>query len=300
MFSDESDYHATALHLCALQSSFEEVILVPVDVASVKSVAVAHGPRVLTFPVPSLDAVAQLDDKWAFFNLCTALGIKTPRTKVFDDKYDLSRNWPGEELKYPFVIKPTDKEGSAGFRVITSREHYQETVLGQNYAFKPLVAQSFVPGHDIDISVFGIDGRILHHAVQTYIDGRLWFVHNSEFVHRAATIAEALRLSGIVHIDARVDSRTGELNLIEANPRVWGSMNALTLMGLNFIRAGLEWILTGTTSAARTVTDESVSLAQVALKAMRGGTLSDDQRLFLRHTLFDPPLLLSRLIRRRV
>jgi predicted ATP-grasp superfamily ATP-dependent carboligase len=300
VLSDLSDYNAAALNLSALQSSFDCLILVPADLAGVKIVAAMHGAHFLRFPCSSVDTVTQLADKWAFFKQCTKLEIKMPQTKLFDDKIDLFDNWPGEELKYPFVIKPTNGEDGEGVQIITSRKHYQKTVLDQDYTFTPLLAQCFVPGHDIDISTFGIDGAILHYAVQTYVNGRLWFIQSSELLRHATKIIDALRFSGILHIDARIDSRTGEINLIEGNPRVWASMNALSLMDLNFIRAGLELILTGTTSGTRTIAGESVSLAQVVLRAIGGGKLNREQRLILKHTVFDAHLLLRRLIRGHV
>lgn len=293
--SELSNENGTLSEFAALQPTFGNLILVPADVSGVKVVALAND-GFLKFPVSNVSTVARLNDKYEFFNLCKTLGIKTPQTKLFEDKLALFENWPGDELQCPFVVKPTNREDGEGVCIISSQDHYRKNILGKDYVFAPLLAQRYIPGHDIDISIFSLDGIILHYAVQTYINGRLWFIQSEELLNHASKIVDALRFSGILHIDGRIDSRTGEINLIEGNPRVWSSMNTLTLMDLNFVRAGIELILTGRTSAAKTVTGESLSFSQVAVKSFCGGNLNREQRLVLKNTFLDPLLVLRRLI----
>lgn len=293
--SELSSENGIPPELAALQPSFDNLILVPADVSGVKVVALAND-GFLKFPVSNVSTVARLNDKYEFFSLCKELGIETPETKLFKTKLALFEEWPNIELQCPFVVKPTNREDGEGVCIITSEDYYRKNILDEDYGFAPLLAQRYIPGHDIDISILSLDGIILHYAVQTYINGKLWFIQSKEILNHARKIVWALRFSGILHIDGRIDSETGEINLIEGNPRIWSSMNALTLMDLNFVRAGIELILTGRTSAAKTVTGESLSLSQVAVKGFCGGNLSREQRLVLKNTFLDPLLVLRRLI----
>ena len=54
-----------------------------------------------------------------------------------------------------------------------------------------------------------------------------------------AKIAEAESYSGFFHIDFMRDSQTGELFVLEFNPRVWSSINASALNGHDFIAAAV-------------------------------------------------------------
>jgi glutathione synthase/RimK-type ligase-like ATP-grasp enzyme len=298
--SDLADRDATIGHISALLKSFDNLIMVPADVDAAKIMALAHQSGLHKFPFSNAEVIAQLDDKQEFLKLCARCGARAPSTECFNDKFDLFNRWPGEKLKYPFVIKPTNRENAEGVKIINSLEHYQTSILNREYDFMPLLAQSFVPGHDIDISTFSEGGEILHYAVQTRVNGKLIFVHNSQILAYAKEITHALAYSGILHIDARQDSATGAIYLIEANPRVFGSMSDLALMDLNFTRVGIELVTTGVSSAKKTVIGEGVTPLQVILRAIRGAKLNREQRLFLKNAVYDVPLLLRMLLRRLV
>ena len=51
----------------------------------------------------------------------------------------------------------------------------------------------------------------------------------------AASICRSSGFNGVMHVDARIDQRTGQVYLIESNPRFWASLTACVLSGLNFV-----------------------------------------------------------------
>jgi hypothetical protein len=51
----------------------------------------------------------------------------------------------------------------------------------------------------------------------------------------AERLAAATNYHGVAHFDVRRDAATGDLTLIECNPRYWYSMFACCLAGLNFV-----------------------------------------------------------------
>ncbi|SDG38673.1 hypothetical protein SAMN05216338_1001115 [Bradyrhizobium sp. Rc2d] len=62
-------------------------------------------------------------------------------------------------------------------------------------------------------------------------------MQNEELAKFARTIVQELSYTG--HIDARLHATSGEIFLIEANPRFWGSLAEATSGGLDFVRAGI-------------------------------------------------------------
>src|SRR4029077_20921094 len=102
-----------------------------------------------------------------------------------------------------------------------------------------LVAQTFIPGTDIDISVFANGGHIKNFAIQIKKEKMLCFVQNEQLVKFAEAIVRDRCYTGVIHIDARLRDGSEEVFLVEANPRFWGSLSAATECGLNFVRAGI-------------------------------------------------------------
>ncbi|RXG96257.1 hypothetical protein EAS62_11660 [Bradyrhizobium zhanjiangense] len=64
-------------------------------------------------------------------------------------------------------------------------------------------------------------------------------MQNEELAKFARTIVQELSYTGVIHIDARLHATSGEIFLIEANPRFWGSLAEATSGGLDFVRAGI-------------------------------------------------------------
>jgi predicted ATP-grasp superfamily ATP-dependent carboligase len=181
-----------------------------------------------------------LNDKWRFHQYCSELGIGVPEAIRLNNKTDIDFDYVSVTVGLPFVLKPTNESGSLGVRVICSKEKLHKEILSnQKYNFSPLIAQSFIPGVDIDISVFADSGHIKHLAVQIRKENMLCFVRNKELVKLTEVIVRDLCYTGLIHIDARLHGALGKIFLVEANPRFWTSLDEATLCGLNFVRAGI-------------------------------------------------------------
>jgi predicted ATP-grasp superfamily ATP-dependent carboligase len=140
----------------------------------------------------------------------------------------------------PFVIKPTNKSNSLGVRLIRSKENLRKEILWyRQYDFSALIAQSFIPGLDTDISALVDRGHIRKFAIQIRKKGALCFVQNEELVKFTEVIVREVGYTGVIHIDARLHDTSDKIFLIEANPRFWGSLAEATSGGLNFVRAGI-------------------------------------------------------------
>jgi predicted ATP-grasp superfamily ATP-dependent carboligase len=193
-----------------------------------------------TYPMPDSSSFEMLNDKWRFHQYCSELSIRVPKAISLNNKTEIDFDYLRVTVGLPFVLKPTNKCNSLGVRVICSKERLHKEILSnRKYYFSPLIAQSFIPGVDIDISVLADSGYIKHLAVQIREEKMLCFVQNKELVRSTEVIVRDLCYTGLIHIDARLHDALGEIFLVEANPRFWASLDEATLCGLNFVRAGM-------------------------------------------------------------
>jgi predicted ATP-grasp superfamily ATP-dependent carboligase len=192
------------------------------------------------YPIPDSRSFETLNDKWQFYRLCSKLGVKAPKTIWLGNKAEIDFELVCATVGLPFVLKPTNRSDGLGVQIVRSKDDLQRKVLSQsNYDFSPLIAQTFIPGLDIDMSALVDRGRIKHFAIQTRKKDALWFVKSGDFVRLTETVVSELSYTGLIHIDARLNHRSGEIFLVEANPRFWGSLADATAGGLNFVRAGI-------------------------------------------------------------
>ena len=182
-----------------------------------------------------------------------------PKTIRLDEKAEIDFEYLCATVGLPFVIKPTNKSNSLGVRVIRSKENLRKEILSHpKYDFFPLIAQSFIPGLDVDISVLVDRGHIKKFAIQTRKKDALCFVQNEELVNLTEVIVRELCYTGVIHIDARLHDTSEEIFLIEANPRFWGSLAEATSGGLNFVRTGIYASMGLESPDPTTISDVSV------------------------------------------
>lgn len=182
-----------------------------------------------------------LDDKWQFHQLCSRLGLGTPQTLYVDSKFDIDFNRAANTLGLPFFIKPAQGAQSRGAHEIASRDDLNRLVLNDpRYDYGPLLLQQLIRGLDVCANIYARSGELQAIAMQTrrppyQVDSAIKFVHFPEFEEVACKLCAETAYDGPMHVDARVEARSGRLWLFEANPRYWRSMSASTWAGLNFV-----------------------------------------------------------------
>jgi ATP-grasp domain len=228
-------------------------IVVPSDIGSAAFLAVVRnssGQKIKCFPCSSMEVLNNLHNKWEFAKICYQLELPTPETILLEPETQLE-----EELFYkigfPLIVKPIERESGHGVIKLNNYSSLLEYVRGNTlYSEFPLIAQSFIPGQDIDISVLSADGEILCNTVQSWInDGVLRFSGNNDMYEIVAKIIENLSFEGLAHFDMRIDARTNKLYVFECNPRAWYTISASMWQGLNFIEAGVTHTLEGSVNS---------------------------------------------------
>jgi biotin carboxylase len=229
---------------CIDQTKGVDVIL-PCDTPSILA-AIKLGSRIRQnlIPLPSLSDFTVHNDKWRFRALCEECGVPTPKTLYFSDKSQIDFTHIKEELGLPFVIKPTNEEAGRGIMKIATQEKFEHCLRDNPYySFAPLIAQEFVHGQDIDLSLLVSHGGILCHAAQMVTGGVTHFVRADELLEMGKRVVAHTGFNGVVHFDARFDCREGIIKFIESNPRFWGSVAKAKTCGLNFVTAGIALAL---------------------------------------------------------
>jgi len=187
--------------------------------------------------VPTTHQLNESISKYAFSQQMVQNDIPIPETYRLDKLPEVFSN-----LSLPLIVKPVCGSGGIGIRRIDTQSELQKLVTDEQDHKKDLIVQSYIEGHDVDCSVFCIDGEIKAYTVQraAQSSGRLYrpspsidFIHDETVVKLSARVMKAHHFNGVAHIDLRYDDLTGELFVIEINPRYWASVLGSFAAGIN-------------------------------------------------------------------
>ena len=141
--------------------------------------------------------------------------------------------------------------------------------------------QEFVPGYDLDLSLLA-DGRdvkawAIHKRSSDKLGATLpscRFVEHDGLLEIGKRLVRATGFRGLAHIDGRFDERTGEVKLIECNPRAYDSIQFAAFAGVNFITTGLHFgehsALAARCTQVNGVVNSPVGMLRLLLKRSEG------------------------------
>jgi len=276
----------------AIRLRTPHVILVPVDCDGIRLVnRVREQLPVAVTPIPDTATLDMFDNKWRFHQFCTRHGLAVPLTRHVASKSALDFDAIACELGLPFVVKPLNLAGSAGVLIVHDRSEFEQRILHDaDYDYGPLVVQRYIAGEDIDISFLAIGGRISAFAIQQTEGAHIRFLPHAELESMAARLCAAGAFHGVMHVDARIESATGKVFLIESNPRFWASLTACVWGGLNFVaesivpvarKDGMRRLIAGVVNMRNPLV-RPATWRQLVLDTSARGRL-------LRTVAFDPP-----------
>lgn len=254
---DGSEDDAFVAMVNGIVEKIHHVTLIPVDCDAIRMTNRVRDRLALNIsPIPITPTLDMLDDKWRFHQFCKQNLLAVPLTRMCASKAELEFSELASAFGLPFVVKPTNQAGSHGVKVINSKAELEKEILhNAAYLHAPLLAQQFIDGPDIDISLLSDRGQISAVAVQQAYRGNVRFVECAGLEDMAARLCHASAYTGVMHIDARIDRRSGKIFLLESNPRFWASLTASVACGLNFVaetihptprRGGMRHLRAGT------------------------------------------------------
>jgi predicted ATP-grasp superfamily ATP-dependent carboligase len=196
-------------------------------------------PRAAVFPLPSSQLFDQLNHKGSFAQLLAELSLPHPHCLQIGAVAELDR-WDGG---FPAIVKPTWSEAGFGVVRVDDQEALEQAVRTMAEGGQlPAVVQTFIPGRDIDLSLLANRGHVVAWTIQRrgpLGHGVIHFTAEPRVLEIGRKICEGTGYHGVAHIDMRMDERTGQLLVIEFNPRFWGSLLYSTWIGVNFLERGL-------------------------------------------------------------
>jgi predicted ATP-grasp superfamily ATP-dependent carboligase len=240
----------------AARNGPERWVLIPSDDDTAALVArhwdrLSESYRVTT---PPWEVVRNVSDKRLLYQAAGDAGVACPRTSYPDSEEDLA----GIGLPFPVVLKPYTRVGIEKFTHAKAwraddagalRDRFREAAaLAPGHSF---MVQEMVPGGgeaQFSYAALCQDGRVLASVTacrvrQIPMDfGRFsTYVRSTDepgVASPARRLIGALRLSGIVEVEFKRDTRDGGFKLLDANPRVWGWQSLCARAGVDF-----PWLL---------------------------------------------------------
>jgi predicted ATP-grasp superfamily ATP-dependent carboligase len=191
-------------------------------------------------PVPAVDNLQTSLDKWKLAEFLRARALTHPPT-VLCISGEASRE-EMSALRFPVLMKPRMGGNGFGIRRFQDAAALERHLGASSGLYGEFIAQTEIRGRDIDCSVLCRDGEVLAYTIQQGFTpsaafkspGGVEFTHDPAVIHIVRKLMAALRWSGVAHIDLRYDLDSGAVNIIEINPRFWGSVLASLHAGVNF------------------------------------------------------------------
>ncbi len=167
---------------------------------------------------------------------CIENGLPAPKEFMVEDL---------PHVNYPVLLKPEIGSGSHGQYRLYKKEDYTEdikTVLSK----EPYLIQELLPnGKEVQGGFFLChDGKVIgaytHKRIRTSPEeGGVTVLSclndNPQLINQGIKLLEHAGWEGLVMLEFIYDVRSGEYKLIEANPRIWGSIMLSEYSGANLL-----------------------------------------------------------------
>lgn len=166
----------------------------------------------------SIESYRKLHYKDKLMELAKSLGVRIPR------QYKNIN-----EAVCPFIIKPVNSSSAAGVKYFFNDEQKKKI---KELKTEGSVIQEFIDGFGAGYSVFASEGKIItgygHKRIAEYPVSGGSSVYRASFeidemIQTARLITSALDWSGFCMFEFKIN-KEGSAYLIEANPRIWGSI----------------------------------------------------------------------------
>lgn len=203
--------------------------------------------QIIKVEIADRDSIALALNKRRTYELAERMGVPYPRTiypQTFEELEELSQN-----LDYPVVIKGLFEAGRQIVDYPSSSEEFvrkYHTMCEQNN-FKPgslPMIQEYIRADSVwsfsavyqkgickrvfmfkEIRSCPVKGGVASYA-ESFYDQRL-----KEY---GMVLLDALNWHGVAHVEFKPETKTGELKLMEINPKFWAATDVALKAGVNF------------------------------------------------------------------
>lgn len=222
--------------------SFEEALLLSEHRPSIE--------RVSRLLLPPHSTMMSLHHKPSLYELCDRIGVKAPASMMPRSSQQLATGL--DRLRFPVILKLPLGNNSLGVVYATQTqevvERYKELSLAANrWGVPGPLVQEVVTGRPIYTLMYCYAGKklgeVIYRPLRTYPARGGTSAHRQTIMHPeieqiTAKIARATGWTGFLGFDFIEDEGSGELNLIDANPRPNPGLTLGVLSGIDW--AGLQ------------------------------------------------------------
>lgn len=199
--------------------------------------------RGITAPVPDYDTLLGSLDKYRTIQAAAASGFPHPRTVLGDDDEAVRRF--ASEVKPPWVVRPRFTAGSVGFELVTDGAQLVARAQAVREKFGIPLVQEYIPGTGrqnfyvvLDArgeEAFSLCPRVIRCTSRIFRNATAACESAVEhpLMPRVLGLARQLNWRGSITIQTKIDPRTGQPCLMEANPRLGTHLWYRTSLGVN-------------------------------------------------------------------
>ena len=196
------------------------------------------------FVMPNYETFERGFDKHKLMEVCQKQGYPHPETYILGDKQLDGLNL--ENLKYPVLIKPNHTFGARGMTLCNNQEELLERYPLIYKSYGSCHLQSYIPegGHQVEFQLYINENEEL---VQSSVIKKFrWYPEkggssccnvswqHQEMVDICYKLLKDINWVGFADFDTIEDPRTGELLIMELNPRVPACVKSCFASGIDW------------------------------------------------------------------
>jgi len=226
-------------------------VLLPLTDITMRVVAQMRGtlPPLVQVPIPSEDKIQEAQDKRHVLMLAKELGIACPETFMLSDDENLAE--VARKVHYPVVIKPrfswwhqNGTWSSGNVQYAHDPEDLVSKYHNSNQLIPGPLVQERIAGEGRGVFLLSWNGELkaafCHRRLREKPPWGGVSVYRESIpldqglVDKSFALLQAIGWQGPAMVEFKIDSRTGEPNLMEVNGRFWGSLQLAIDAGINF------------------------------------------------------------------
>ncbi len=222
--------------LTYLKEKYNVDILIPISFEDFLYISEIERPPLKTVNIRD---VGEVSDKFKLSEICSKLGVSYPRTSLI--KVDNVHNCVKvieSDIGYPVVVKG---RGDAARPTYASDRDDLEEILRSKLG-REILVQEYVPGIGCGYFAIALEGKPLIEYTHVRlieekasggpsVASRLDF--DVELIHIGRRILSYLKWTGPVMVEMKRHVETGDIYIIEINPKFWGSLELSYASGLD-------------------------------------------------------------------
>lgn len=220
----------------------DKIVFLPTEektIAHFYLFAKKYGRKNYVYILPQEEVYNQLRDKKGLNDFCVNNNLNAPAHYTISNIESLILE------QYPILLKPCIGSGSEGQYRLYNPKDYTERIR-EEIKKKPYFVQELIPnGHDVQGAFYLYhDGNMIeaysHQRLRTSpptggvtVMSRLNI--NDKLIIEGKKILDKARWNGLIMLEFLLDPKTHKYKVIEANPRVWGSIMLSEYSGRNLL-----------------------------------------------------------------